>query len=59
MEVASSYFLSKLIWLSKAMCLITIRSIYPATSSFESLFSEIVGPEKALPKALEVRLVRI
>jgi len=54
MEATSSYFLPKLIRLSRVMRLITTESVYLATSLFESLFSEVVEPEKALPKALEL-----
>lgn len=55
MEAASSFFLPKLIGLSKAMHLITTGSVYPATDPlFRELFSEILPPEKVLPRALEL-----
>jgi enoyl-CoA hydratase/carnithine racemase len=55
MEAASSYFLPRLIGLSKAMHLVTTGSVYPSTDPlFRELFSEIVPPEKVLPRALEL-----
>jgi len=55
MEAASSYFLPKLIGLSRAMHLITTGSVYPSTSPlFGSLFSEILPEEQVLPRALEI-----
>jgi enoyl-CoA hydratase/carnithine racemase len=55
MEAASSFFLPRLIGLSRAMHLITTGSVYPATDPlFRELFSEILPPEKVLPRALEI-----
>ncbi|KAF7888179.1 uncharacterized protein EAF02_002720 [Botrytis sinoallii] len=55
MEACSSYFLPRLIGLSRAMHLTTTGSIYPSTSPLlSSLFSEIVPPEQVLPRALEL-----
>ncbi|KAF7943648.1 uncharacterized protein EAE97_005719 [Botrytis byssoidea] len=55
MEACSSYFLPRLIGLSRAMHLTTTGSIYPSTSPLlSSLFSEILPPEKVLPRALEL-----
>lgn len=55
MEAASSYFLPRLIGMSKAMHLVTTGTVYPSTSPFLSdLFSEILPPEKVLPRALEL-----
>jgi enoyl-CoA hydratase/carnithine racemase len=55
MEAASSYFLPRLIGLSKAMHLVTMGSVYPSTDPlFRELFSEILPPEKVLPRALEL-----
>jgi enoyl-CoA hydratase/carnithine racemase len=55
MEACSSYFLPKLIGLSKAMHLVTTGSVYPSTDPlFRELFSEIVPPENVLPRALEL-----
>lgn len=55
MEAASSFFLPKLIGYSKAMHLVTTGSVYPSTSPlFSELFSEILPPEKVLPRALEI-----
>ena len=55
MEAASSYFLPRLIGLSKALHLVTTGSVYPATDPlFRELFSEILPPEKVLPRALEL-----
>lgn len=55
MEACSSYFLPRLIGLSRAMHLTTTGSIYPSTSSLlSSLFSEILPPEQVLPRALEL-----
>jgi enoyl-CoA hydratase/carnithine racemase len=53
MESASSYFLPRLIGLSRAMHLVTTGAVYPATHPlWGELFSEIVPPEKVLPRAL-------
>jgi enoyl-CoA hydratase/carnithine racemase len=55
MEAASSFFLPRLIGLSKAMHLVTTGSVYPATNPlFKELFSEVLPPEKVLPRALEL-----
>jgi enoyl-CoA hydratase/carnithine racemase len=55
MEAASSFFLPRLIGLSKAMHLITTGSVYPSTDPlFRELFSEILPPEKVLSRALEL-----
>jgi len=55
MEAASSYFLPRLIGLSKAMHLITTGSVYPSTDPlFRELFSDILPPEKVLPGALKL-----
>lgn len=55
MEAASSYFLPRLIGLSKAMHLVTTGAVYPATDPlFRELFSEILPAEKVLPRALEL-----
>lgn len=55
MEAASSYFLPKLIGLSKAMHLVTTGAVYPSTSPlFSELFSEILPTEQVLPRALEL-----
>jgi enoyl-CoA hydratase/carnithine racemase len=55
MEAASSYFLPRLIGLSRAMHLVTTGSVYPATHPLLSqLFSEILPEEQVLSRALEV-----
>jgi enoyl-CoA hydratase/carnithine racemase len=55
MEAASSFFLPRLIGLSKAMHLVTTGSVYPSTDPlFRELFSEVLPPEKVLPRALEL-----
>jgi len=56
MEAASSYFLPKLIGLSRAMHLVTTGSTYPANHKLLSgLFSETLdNPADVLPRALEV-----
>lgn len=55
MEACSSYFLPRLIGLSRAMHLTTTGSIYPSTSPLlSSLFSEILPHEQVLPRALEL-----
>ena len=55
MEAASSFFLPRLIGFSKAMHLITTGSVYPSTDPlFSELFSEILPPEKVLPRALDL-----
>lgn len=55
MEAASSYFLPRLIGLSKAMHLVTTGAVYPATHPlFSELFTEILPAEKVLPRALEL-----
>ena len=56
MEACSSYFLPKLIGLSRAMHLITTGATYTADNKlFDGLFSETLdAPEKVLPRALEI-----
>jgi enoyl-CoA hydratase/carnithine racemase len=55
MEAASSYFLPRLIGLSRAMHLVTTGAVYPATDPlWRELFSEILPSEKVLPRALEL-----
>jgi enoyl-CoA hydratase/carnithine racemase len=55
MEAASSYFLPRLIGLSRAMHLVTTGSVYPATHPLLSqLFSEVLPEEKVLDRALEI-----
>ncbi|KAH8679858.1 enoyl-CoA hydratase/isomerase-like protein [Tricladium varicosporioides] len=55
MEAASSYFLPRLIGLSRAMHLVTTGSVYPSTDPLLSqLFSEVVPEDKVLERALEV-----
>ncbi|KAE9978188.1 hypothetical protein EG328_001639 [Venturia inaequalis] len=56
MEAASSYFLPKLVGLSRAMHLITTGATYPANHRLlDGLFSETVDtPEGVLPRALEI-----
>ncbi|KAG0651476.1 AF-toxin biosynthesis 3-1 [Hyphodiscus hymeniophilus] len=55
MEAASSFFLPRLVGMSKAMHLVTTGSVYPSTDPlFRELFTEILPPEKVLPRALEL-----
>ncbi|KAH6669382.1 enoyl-CoA hydratase/isomeras-like protein [Halenospora varia] len=55
MEAASSYFLPRLIGLSRAMHLVTTGSVYPSTDPLLSqLFSEVVPEDKVLERALEI-----
>jgi enoyl-CoA hydratase/carnithine racemase len=55
MEATSSYFLPRLIGMSRAMHLVTTGAVYPATDPlWQELFSEILPPEKVLPRALEL-----
>jgi enoyl-CoA hydratase/carnithine racemase len=55
MEACSSFFLPRLIGLSKAMHLVTTGAVYPSTDPlYRELFSEILPPEKVLPRALEL-----
>jgi enoyl-CoA hydratase/carnithine racemase len=56
MEAASSYFLPRLVGLSKAMHLVSTGATYPASHKlYESLFSETLDrPEDVLPRALEI-----
>ncbi|KAK4988489.1 hypothetical protein LTR50_003893 [Elasticomyces elasticus] len=56
MEACSSFFLPRLIGLSRAMHLTTTGSTYPATSPlFGTLFSETIPDASAvLPRALEI-----
>jgi Enoyl-CoA hydratase/isomerase len=54
MEAASSYFLPKLIGMSRASHILATGAVYPSTSPLLSqLFSEIVPTAQVLPKALE------
>jgi enoyl-CoA hydratase/carnithine racemase len=53
MEAVSSYFLPRLIGMSRAMHLVTTGAVYPATDPlWRELFSEVLPPEKVLPRAL-------
>ena len=53
MEATSSYFLPRLIGMSRAMHLVTTGAVYPATDPlWRELFSEILPPEKVLARAL-------
>lgn len=55
MEAASSYFLPRLIGLSRAMHLVTTGAVYPASDPlWRELFSEILPPGKVLSRALEL-----
>ncbi|PQE33335.1 enoyl- hydratase isomerase protein [Rutstroemia sp. NJR-2017a WRK4] len=55
MEACSSYFLPRLIGLSRAIHLTTTGSVYPSTSPLLSnLFSEILPADQVLPRALEI-----
>jgi enoyl-CoA hydratase/carnithine racemase len=55
MEAASSYFLPRLIGMSKAMHLVTTGGVYPATHDLlKELFTEVVPPQQVLPRALEL-----
>ncbi|KAF2100897.1 ClpP/crotonase [Rhizodiscina lignyota] len=56
MEACSSYFLPKLIGLSRAMHLITTGAVYTADSKLvDGLFSETLDtPDQVLPRALEL-----
>ena len=55
MEAASSFFLPRLIGLSRAMHLVTTGAVYPATDPLlRELFGEVVPPERVLPRALEI-----
>ena len=56
MEACSSYFLPRLIGLSRAMHLTTTASIYPASDPLlNELFSEVLStPEATLARALEL-----
>jgi enoyl-CoA hydratase/carnithine racemase len=56
MEAGSSYFLPKLIGLSRAMHLITTGATYsPAHKLMDGVFSEVLDtPEQVLPRALEI-----
>lgn len=56
MEAASSYFLPKLVGMSRAMHLITTGATYPANHKLlDGLFSETVDkPEEVLPRALQI-----
>lgn len=56
MEACSSYFLPKLIGLSRAMHLVTTGAVHRASEPiFGGLFSETLDtPEKVLPRAIEL-----
>ncbi|OBT39168.1 hypothetical protein VE00_10261 [Pseudogymnoascus sp. WSF 3629] len=55
MEAASAFFLPRLLGYSKATHVVTTGDVYPSTSPLlDGLFSEIVDPEKVLPRALEL-----
>lgn len=55
MEATSSYFLPKLIGMSRAMHLTTTGSVYLATDRlWGDLFSEVLPAEQVLPRALEL-----
>ncbi|WPH04897.1 Hypothetical protein R9X50_00779400 [Acrodontium crateriforme] len=56
MEACSSFFLPRLIGMSKALHLVTTGAVYPATHPLlNSLFSETLStPEAVLPRALEI-----
>jgi len=56
MEAASSFFLPRLIGLSRTMHLITIGSVYRADDQLmDGLFTELVdSPEETLPRALQI-----
>ncbi|KAL9115783.1 MAG: hypothetical protein Q9227_000151 [Pyrenula ochraceoflavens] len=56
MEAASSYFLPRLIGLSRAQHLVTTGAVYPASHRLlDGLFSEILpSPEKTVERALEL-----
>lgn len=55
MEAASSYFLPRLIGLSRAMHLVTTGEVLPASHKLlDGLFSEVLPEEKVLGRALEI-----
>ncbi|KAF2719834.1 ClpP/crotonase [Polychaeton citri CBS 116435] len=56
MEAASSYFLPRLVGMSKAIHLVTTGSVYPASHPLLSdLFTELLPtPDAVLPRALEL-----
>lgn len=56
MEACSSFFLPKLVGLSRAMHLVTTGATYKASDKLmEGLFSETLdSPDKVLPRALEL-----
>ena len=56
MEASSSYFLPKLIGMSRAMHLVTTGAVYPASHRLlNDLFSETLStPDAVLPRALEL-----
>lgn len=56
MEASSSFFLPKLVGMSKAQHLVATGAVYPATDKlFDGLFSELLDtPEAVLPRALEI-----
>ena len=55
MEACSSFFLPRLVGLSRAMHLVTTGAVYAASDPLlRELFSEVLPPEKVLPRALEL-----
>lgn len=56
MEAASSYFLPRLIGLSRVMHLVTTGAVYRADDKLmDGLFTELVdSPEETLPRALQI-----
>jgi len=55
MEAASSYFLPRLIGMSRALHLLTTGLVYSSTDPLlRDLFSEVIEKEKVLPRALEI-----
>jgi len=56
MEAASSFFLPRLVGLSRAMHLVTTGATYPASHRlYDGLFSELTDrPDQVLPRALEL-----
>lgn len=55
MEATSSFFLPRLIGTAKAMHLVTTGGVYtPESHLLRDLFSEVVEPDRVLPRALEI-----
>lgn len=56
MEAASSYFLPRLIGMSRALHLVTTGAVYPARDRLlDGLFSELLdSPDAVLPRALQL-----